>query len=207
MIVMQGVDGQNFGVAENNTSPATSDFVEAVNYACGKTICYAKGKANDAILKGLQNAINRFAAQLGFTPIQVDGFIGAKTVSAAQQVVTNTLMATQPALLAFAASKEGLTAAAPYMTQQFLSAAQAQNLGPVAPPPAPAKAPKTSVEKQEEAVAKQSAGGEAKGYGWLWWVLGGLALAGVGTIGYMTYKRRKEGGDAFAPATAGYGRY
>ncbi len=202
MIVMQGVDG--FGQTENSTG---SSFAEGVNYACGKTICYAKGKANDAILKALQGALNRFSTQLGFSPIYVDGFIGAQTVKAAQAVVQGTGLAMNPVMLAASASKEALTALAPSFTSQLLEMAEAQSLAPV-PAPKVSTAPKTTAQKQEEAAAAQSTGAKpaAGDHKWLWWVLGGLALAGIGTVGYMTYKRR-QGGGAMEPSMAGYHGY
>lgn len=206
MIVMQGVDGfRGFGQAENG---ASTGFTAGVNFECGKTICWAKGKANDAILKALQGALNRFSTQLGFSPIYVDGFIGAQTVKAAQAVVQGTGLALNPVMLAASASKEALTALAPSFTAQVLQAAEAQSLAPV-PAPKVSTAPKTTAQKQEEAAAAASTGttkAEAGGRGWLWWVLGGLAVVGIGTVGYMTYKRRQEGG-SMAPAMTGYHGY
>jgi hypothetical protein len=206
MIVMQGVEGFNgraFGQAENGAA----SFTAGVNFECGKTICWAKGKANDAILKALQGALNRFANQLGFSPIYVDGFIGAQTVKAAQAVVQGTGMAMNPVMLAASASKEALTALAPSFTSQLLEMAEAQSLAPV-PAPKVSTAPKTTAQKQEEAAAAAATGtkAEAGGRGWIWWVLGGVAVAGIATVGYMTYKRRQEGG-AMAPAMTGYHGY
>ena len=41
----------------------------------------------DASAVALQNAVNRFAASLGFSKLVVDGVIGAKTLAATQRTL------------------------------------------------------------------------------------------------------------------------
>jgi len=192
MIVMQGINGQHFG---GQSFGGLGAFTQGINYECGKTICYAKGKDNDAILKALQDALNRFAESIGFTPLYVDGFIGDLSVQAAN------------AVLGANYTKETLTAAAPAVTSQLLTLAASSSLPPVAAPTAPTVA-KTPVQKQEEAAAAASVGPQGGGHSWIWWLLGGVAVVGISTVGYMTYKRRKEGGMEMEaePAMAGYRR-
>lgn len=205
MIVMQGIDGY-FGQVSGF---GAADFTKGVNYNCGANICWGIGKANHATLEALQNAINRFAASLGFSPIKVDGFIGSATVSAASAVAKNVLSA-NPAMLAIAASKEALTAAAPAFTAAALQAATTQAL-PAVPPPATKPVAKTETQKQEEQQAqRESSSGSGAGAAksnWVWYVLGAAAILGIGAVGYMTYKRRQNGMEMEPSPGYGYARY
>jgi lysozyme family protein len=49
------------------------------------TIAYGAGPVHEEF-KGLQADLNRFAATVGFAPLEVDGFLGAKTAAATKQV-------------------------------------------------------------------------------------------------------------------------
>ena len=61
-------------------------LTQDVDFKCNATICFGVGVVHDQF-KALQTAINGFATLgRGFTPLVVDGFIGDKTVVAANAV-------------------------------------------------------------------------------------------------------------------------
>jgi hypothetical protein len=69
---------QGYGFGE------TRMLTKGVDFNCNTSICYGIGAANHQLLKDLQTTINRYAP-LGnlFAPLLVDGFIGDKSVQAA----------------------------------------------------------------------------------------------------------------------------
>jgi lysozyme family protein len=182
-------------------------LTQNIDFECNAEVCFSRGPAN-AQLKALQTTINFFAARGGFAPLNVDGFIGDKTVAAANAV------AAAASIPSPGATRQVLTAnALAFMAQlqSLLSAASPQALTTTATEPSPeiaatiqqvVTACRTS--KQDPTCAKaalmcqQVHGtptakladvaqicGAVRGRTWIWWVVGGVAAAtGVGLVLY-----------------------
>lgn len=78
-MIIASINGQPVGLGRTSLGEAT--FVKGTNFNCNASICFGIREAHD-VLKQLQQAINSFATLARFTPITVDGFIGAGTVNA-----------------------------------------------------------------------------------------------------------------------------
>jgi hypothetical protein len=143
-----------------------SSFVQGKDFNCNSSICYGIGTTNHELLKQLQQAINSFAPLAGFTPITVDGFIGAGSVNAGAQAarvirgqaLSGSAIITQ---LANGMTKEQIATNAPGLLAALQAAnstasdqgAPVQVLAPAATAPeAPAAAPTPA--PSESAVTK-----------------------------------------------------
>ncbi len=143
-----------------------SSFTQGKDFNCNSSICYGVGTTNHELLKQLQQAINSFAPLAGFTPITVDGFIGAGTVNAGAlaarvirgQALSSSAIITQ---LANGMTKEQIATNAPGLLAALQAAnstasdqgAPVQVLAPAATAPeAPAAAPAPA--PSESAVTK-----------------------------------------------------
>jgi lysozyme family protein len=147
-------------------------LVKGTDFNCTSTICYGVGAANHALLQQLQKVINSFSTLARFTPITVDGFVGAGTVNAAQlaakvirgQAASNAAIITQ--IASGGMTKEQVTASAPDLLAAFTAAnsvlteqgAPVQAVAPVqqasasAPAPVPAPAPTTTTTGADKIV-------------------------------------------------------
>jgi lysozyme family protein len=74
--------------------------------------CYGVGAVHQVFVD-LQELINRFAQRAGFKPVKADGFLGEKTVAAANRAA---------ALIQTPQSPESLKAIATYPTKETLAA-------------------------------------------------------------------------------------
>lgn len=213
MIVMQGVNGQS-GYGAQGLGAFLAPLVEGVDFNCTKKACYGIGTQNHRLFEDLQSALNKFSAEYGFRPIPVDGFIGilkGGTVEAAG-IVGARLPLPWTALSGIPLTIESIAANAPAILNDLVGAATDEQLPPVPPPkvvtPEEERVRKETARKQEEA-ARQTALVPKEKSNILWWILGGVALFGIGTVGYLTYKRRQEGGSDYTTAKtyAGWSRY
>jgi len=182
-------------------------LTQNVNFKCNEAICFGVGPVHEQF-KTLQTVLNAFAARSGFAPLDVDGFIGDRTVAAANAAATTAGIpspgTTRPALasnvLAFTAQ-----------LQSILNATSPQALTTVTTEPSPEIAATVQqivaacrTSKQDPACAKAALMcqrvngtpaakladvaqicGAVRGRTWIWWVVGGVAAAtGVGLVLY-----------------------
>ena len=172
---------------------------DGANFNCGATICWPIGKDTEAVWANLQRQLNRFAKKAGFSKIDIDTFIGPKTVAAINAVARETASSSDgvKAVAAAGSGKSAWIAAAIWaeeLEREFRAAANAQGLPAASgaivgvaagqtrtpgPKPGPGYVPPSL--DQKKGIPKA-----------VWWVVGIAALAGIGTIGYMTYKRSKQ---------------
>ncbi|OFZ80095.1 MAG: hypothetical protein A2583_03300 [Bdellovibrionales bacterium RIFOXYD1_FULL_53_11] len=191
MIVMQGINGRALG---QEGAVGVLQQGAGKDFNC-KTACWAGSKAVEELFKQLQIALNRYAAVASFSPIYVDSYIGPTTVSAAQNVAMYLYGRTDKRvdLRSLAVDKETIAANALALMAQLRTSAETYSLPEV---PAPAKPTVAEKDAHDEAAAGQQedGGGGGGGGGWMWWVLGIVAVAGIGTVGYLTWKRNQAGG-------------
>lgn len=80
-----------------------------VDYKCSPSLCYGVGHTVDQF-KALQVTINRFAAQLGFAPLTIDGLLGDATLTAATAIASSIGIVAPPTTVdALAANADTLT--------------------------------------------------------------------------------------------------
>jgi len=104
----------------------------AASYTCNATICYGSAAAGtDAQFKAVQQKLNLFAGSAKFSPVRVDGFIGAGTVSALQAVLKWTQdtiqrrWASSPGDSASVAAQPRMVELAPFAVSKEMVAANA----------------------------------------------------------------------------------
>jgi lysozyme family protein len=182
-------------------------LTQNVNFKCNDAICFGVGVVHEQF-KTLQATINAFATLGGFAPLDVDGFIGDKTVAAANAAAAAAGIpspgTTRPALaanaLAFMAQLQGLLSATspqalttttaeppPEITatvQQVVAACRTSKQDPTC-----AKAALMCQQVKDTPTAKLAdvaqICGAVRGRTWIWWVVGGVAAAtGVGLVLY-----------------------
>jgi lysozyme family protein len=118
----------------------------ATSFRCAAVGCYSyQDRGTHALFQELQSYLNRFSRAVGFSPIGVDGVIGAGTVSAARRVAQ--AMASSGAgpqivgmatpMIGVASTAENLARAAEPFVAVLKVAAQAAQLPAVAAPSQP----------------------------------------------------------------------
>jgi len=188
-------------------------FVEGTDFSCqdkaGKAlpICFGIGAPNHQLLQQLQQLVNAFSTEKGFVPLSVDGFIGARTVAALATLGSVFAEVGLPFHLE-RATKENVTADAPSILTALTNViAQRKAAGhPVAQPGAAVPSTKASTAAAglpkgaaADVVAITTASSAAAAAlptkkSWLPWILGGLAaVAVVGGVGYVVYRRKARG--------------
>jgi hypothetical protein len=203
MIVIQGINGRALG-----QESTVGMLQQRVDFNC-KTACWGIGAARHSLFKDLQAALNRYSGTLKvqyggssyaattFEPIVDDGFIGPSTVAAAQkaqQVLASVLPSGNVVDAAKVASKEAIAANAPMLVTWFKAGATTLGLSAVAAPSKPPTVAEKDAHDEAAAGQQEDGGGGEGGGGWMWWVLGIVAVAGIGTVGYLTWKRNQAGG-------------
>ena len=178
MLIMSPVNGTGVGDWKQDLLD-----IKTPPYKCTASICYAIGPDNHRLFLSLQTAINRWAGQAGFNPIQVDGLLGKETTDALDKIWPG----------GSGAKKEVLAADA----QKYLNLINKLGDGKQLPHvPAPPKV-SPSTAKQEAKIAKAADDKPYKmhtpGLGNVspWWFIGGVAVVALGIIGYKIYKRRQ----------------
>jgi len=174
------------------------------------TSTYVKG-ANAAVagkLETLQSQLNRISAPAAITPLVVDGKIGKNTYNAIQQALRWT-RSQSAAAKAVAGLQQGVPAYTAIATYAAELAGEFKRAGDASFMP-PATAPQVAMAHQGHRNAgagtsthPDNGGGTTpavahKKSNVIWWIVGALALAGVGTVGYMTYKRKSSMGSGRA---------
>ena len=104
---------------------AGKDF--KVNDEVGIPYCYGIGPVHEVFVD-LQRQLNRFAQRAGFQPVKADGFLGKKTVEAANKAAKHIQTPQSPeSLKAIATSptKETLAANAAKLVHEFRATADA----------------------------------------------------------------------------------
>jgi lysozyme family protein len=135
-------------------------LTQGVDFKCNTTICFGVGAVHDQF-KALQTAINGFATiGSGFTPLVVDGFIGDKTVAAAN-VAAKLAGAPSPGATreAVATNALALTAQLQSMLQDLaiVGVTQPDAIATTSPPTVPAKILATEPPPPEiDAVVQQA---------------------------------------------------
>ena len=167
-------------------------LADAANtYACKLDICYGVGVAMDTYFRSLQSLINLFAKAATFTPITVDGKIGAGTIAAAQRIahyiLPNSASAARGAnLLTLAATKEMLA----QNYAQAITLLQAQvaymntvgmALTPSTPPTAQGTPSSALTPAADDKLVMPPPPPSSK----LPWIIGGLAIAAALVGGYF----------------------
>lgn len=221
MIILQGnFGGSSIGYSDGlgQALVAGKDYV--CNNPRAPTICYGVGAVHDVFLE-LQRQINRYASLAKFGRIGVDGKLGASTLVAANQVVTWIASNVPENTLAVIPNKETLAGRADFYVKEFRDTADGRVRPlpspttpgvtlpskpipslPEAPPvvtkppkkPKPSKPPPGELDPfpggfpDPRLFEKKTAGLPGK---LVWWVVGGLALVGIGTVTVMTYRRRR----------------
>jgi hypothetical protein len=119
-------------------------------FTCKGTICFSSdgagvGKGTDLIYRQLQATINRFAGRTAqwqplFSPITVDGFIGAGTVTALQKIVATLKLSLNWQLIAaeitpWIGTKESIAKTAAVISDRLTTVANSLQLPPATLPP------------------------------------------------------------------------
>lgn len=112
-------------------------------YKCNATICYSSdgagvNKGTDALFREVQALTNRFSGVAKFSPISVDGMIGAGTVSALGKVVAylkNNPKWSGAAISLPVSTKEAVAGFAPSIATMLTQIAQDLKLSSVSAPP------------------------------------------------------------------------
>jgi hypothetical protein len=172
-------------------------LIQTKDFNCNPAICWGIGKENHQRFILLQQRINVLSTLGGFSPIRVDGFIGAETLAALRALHKAGYLKTLPA------TKEEVAARAPELINELMGvAAVAAATGkPLAPPGTPvayepAKPPSElqPVQVPPAAEAAAAAAAAAPKSRMFWWILGGLVgVAAVGGVGYLVYRRKARG--------------
>jgi lysozyme family protein len=182
-------------------------LTQNVNFKCNEAICFGIGAVHEQF-KALQTAINAFAAPGGFALLVVDGFIGDKTVAAAN-AAAQAVGAPSPGLTRQAVATNALAFMAQLQSRLSAVSPQAITATTSEPPPEITATIQQVVaacriSKQDPTCAKaalmcqQVRGTPAaaladvaeicsavRGRAWLWWLVGGVAAAtGVGLVLY-----------------------
>jgi len=174
-------------------------------FRCKDGACYG----NDADIEpygwALQAVLNRFVTLPGQKPVSVDGWIGGETVAAAYRVgqaVDLSAYANARSILSSTPTPLDLAKNSGDMITVFNEIADALGLPAAITPTIPAEA------KKAVAPPAPSKGGTAptsgkstdtEGTSIWWYILGAVVLIGVGTVGYIVYRRRSAHA-ALAPA-------
>jgi len=163
---------------ENPLDFLTSE--ELLNFDCVLGVCRGKGVAAD-YGQNLQKAINRFGTLTG-KYVDEDNVITALTVEAVRAIAGNTQVMskisddTYSNLLSATENSIALAGDAKYVIDALTATADKLGLPAVAVVPGGVK------------TAAKSAGTEGTS---IWWyVLAAVAVLGVGTVGYLIYRRR-----------------
>lgn len=159
-------------------------------YSCTASICYGIGSYHQTILQ-MQNAINRYVALVpSLKAIAVDGKIGAGTVTALKAIKDwmPTNAAPYVALVNASISKETAAASAASLASLLSSYVGASSSVPpvVTQPstPSSSSSPVPSLPPNIPDLFTPPSGASNK----KWYVLGALALAGVGGLAYWNYR-------------------
>ncbi len=182
------VQGTDFKCADKSGSPLP--------------ICFGVGATNHALFQQLQQQLNKFSGEAGFTPLVVDGFIGTLTVAAVAAVAR----AGATPLGSFT-TKELVAANAPTIID-FLTKSEADRVARIAPlsPPGTPVAPTTQATAAAglptkaaaeitaittAPTAAAAAAAAPKKNTLLFLILGGLAaVLLVGGVGFVVYRRK-----------------
>jgi len=202
-----GMSGYGYGLG--------AALVQGVDFKCNTAICYAIGPARHQQFQQLQMLLNLFAAPVGFASLVVDGFLGDKTVKAAQFTAKAIRASELPgsdapsmAQISNGVSKDqlaslvndfnlALAAAGPVLAAQRAQAGLPQS--PVIAPSTPVPTTATTqaiVEKAAAATTAAAASGAAAALAqlkkpWVWWIAGGVAaVLLVGGVGFVYYRRK-----------------
>lgn len=175
-------------------------------YKCTSTICYGAdgagvGKGTDGLFRQLQTLINRFASVASFSPIGIDGKLGAGTVAALKRIgqwaagratANPNLRAYAVNIAAMSGTKEQVAATAQALVDTLTPLANLTNvgsgspLGPEVPqplyvPPAPSvNLPAVPVPGQDGLpAADTTATSPFKRVPWPYYAAGGVAALGI----------------------------
>ena len=174
-------------------------------YKCGSTasggyICWSLDNATEELFASLQRQVNRFAAKAGFTPLIIDTQIGKDTVAALIKAIDHAAVTgvlpvwSQPAFAVIAELKGEAQIAAVAQWAYELQSVLSDSAGDLNLPPGtgeivrPSRSTGTTT---PTSVTKVRPPKPSEGSSTIWWVIGILAAGGIGTVGYLTYKRSR----------------
>lgn len=162
-------------------------------YSCTASICYGIG-SYDQTIRQMQNAINRYVALVpSLKAISVDGKIGSGTVAALKAIKDwmPTNAAPYVALVNASISKETAAASAGSLASLLSSYVGASPSAPpvvTQPTKPPSTSPVPSLPPNIPDLFTPPSGASNK----KWYVLGALALAGVGGLAYWNYRENAK---------------
>lgn len=164
------------------------EFVQGEDFKCSASVCYAIGSVNHVELIRLQKQINRFSGVAKFSPIPTDGSIGNGTLTAARRVATwvkANIAGSSSALIwtSAVADRAALTRQNMFFAGVLEGIANTKGLPvdvPAPRPTAPQPVPSDEIYVEPDSGEKSSL---------VWWILGGVAIVGVGTVGYVMYRQ------------------
>lgn len=174
-------------------------------YKCTSTICYGAdgagvGKGTDGLFRQLQTLINRFASVASFSPIGIDGKLGAGTVAALKRIgqwaagratANPNLRAYAVNIAAMSGTKEQVAATAQALVDTLTPLANLTNVGPrpdtpvqpvYVPPAPPVTLPSVAVPVpgQDGLPASDTAATSPfKKVPWPYYAAGGVAALGI----------------------------
>ena len=162
---------------------------DAAFFRCANGACYGL-KQVESEGWNLQAALNRFVSLTGQKPIAVDGWVGAETMRAAYSVghkISDKLDGNVFDLFINNTDPLVLIRNTPSVIAALNTAAEALGLPKAVPFTIPSGAKKAKTPPPVTSPSSTDTGTS------IWWyILGAVALAGVGTVGYIVYKRRKN---------------